>query len=724
MATLNGTQINNTYVGLLKTTDNLVLGATTPSVITDGVGNATPLSIAQQKVILEQDNQRLEVNDTQTSIKGDTVLIQDATAANFITADATTSNIGNATNYLTIDATDASFVGTVDFSTATVTGLPVDGVESVVAGTNITVDNTDPANPIISAAGGGAAGLVAGIGTSSMKSADTLTTNPSTATSINDIVLGDGAYDNTANATNGRNIIIGSGAGMTAGEFNIVIGRNALSQKGGQVTIGDSANNASGQGIVIGTGATANGSGEQLVIGLNAFGQANAGGICIGRDSNTNGLNSIALGRNSISNGTHTLAIGRASTASTEYGISIGDSASTPVNGGADGAIAIGLYATATANNAAAIGTYVTGAIADTVSIKALEVQTDSTPSAGGIIMSDAGGTDRRINIDASGQLQIDSTPVGGGGAAGLVAGAGSFSMRSDLTDLPASANAFASTAIGRNAKTDSGDSAIAIGNYSNAAGSKAIAIGSEVTASGSNSQVYGWNSSATVLGAIALGYSITADKVDTVSMKALDLQTPSTPSAGGIIMTDAGSVERRLNVNSGGELQLDNKLVGGKYADSDITVVQELGPSASDAVLLNILIPAGTFIAGDIINFKALFKSDYTGGDTNYFGMGLSTTEGTLGTAFASGFSSTNQSQFFDRTLIVNTADGSGLGTTMSSTDGAVDQNNGGQYQFPDGVNGLPFNWTVDQYLYIQAFASGIGSFVESRMLMVSKIN
>jgi len=59
-----------------------------------------------------------------------------------------------------------------------------------------------------------------------------------------------------------------------------------------------------------------------------------------------------------------------------------------------------------------------------------------------------------------------------------------------------------------------------------------------------------------------------------------------------------------------------------------------------------------------------------------------------------------------------------------MSSTDGAVDQNNGGQYQFPDGVNGLPFNWTVDQYLYIQAFASGIGSFVESRMLMVSKIN
>ena len=58
----------------------------------------------------------------------------------------------------------------------------------------------------------------------------------------------------------------------------------------------------------------------------------------------------------------------------------------------------------------------VTAAIANTVSISALEVQTNSTPTAGGIIMADAGGTDRRINIDAAGALQIDSTPVGGGG--------------------------------------------------------------------------------------------------------------------------------------------------------------------------------------------------------------------------------------------------------------------------------------------------------------------
>lgn len=43
--------------------------------------------------------------------------------------------------------------GAVNF-TGTVTGIDT-GVQSVVAGTNVTVDNTDPANPIVSAAGGG-----------------------------------------------------------------------------------------------------------------------------------------------------------------------------------------------------------------------------------------------------------------------------------------------------------------------------------------------------------------------------------------------------------------------------------------------------------------------------------------------------------------------------------------------------------------------------------------
>lgn len=46
-----------------------------------------------------------------------------------------------------VSTTDVNFTGTV-------TGIDT-GVQSVVAGTNVTVDATDPANPIVSASGGG-----------------------------------------------------------------------------------------------------------------------------------------------------------------------------------------------------------------------------------------------------------------------------------------------------------------------------------------------------------------------------------------------------------------------------------------------------------------------------------------------------------------------------------------------------------------------------------------
>src|SRR6185312_9756509 len=41
--------------------------------------------------------------------------------------------------------------------------IPTNYIESIVAGTNITIDDTDPKNPIISAAGGGGSGIVESI---------------------------------------------------------------------------------------------------------------------------------------------------------------------------------------------------------------------------------------------------------------------------------------------------------------------------------------------------------------------------------------------------------------------------------------------------------------------------------------------------------------------------------------------------------------------------------
>jgi hypothetical protein len=257
MATLTGNTVGTSYLGLIKTTDNAVIGATEKN-LTDGAGNASTLSVG---------------------------------------------------------TTSATITGNLDLTGATVTGLD-------------------------------AAGLVAGTGTGSMKSANTLTTTAPNAAGATSIALGNNAK---ATGTNG-------------------------------VGIGNGANAEWVDGISIGTSSWAQ-STYSIAIGKSAHGRLNDS-IAIGRDSQAANASGIALGLNAQTN----LFL-------------------TP--------IAIGVNSIADANNAVALGTGVTASTVDTVSVKALETQTDSTPTAGGIIMSDAGGTDRRINITAAGELQIDSTPIG-----------------------------------------------------------------------------------------------------------------------------------------------------------------------------------------------------------------------------------------------------------------------------------------------------------------------
>lgn len=120
MSTLNGKPIKDTYTGLIKTSDNAAIGGTLKA-LEDGAGNTLPIEVSE---------------------------------------------------------TEVNFTGTV-------TGVPAgpqgpqgpigpqgiegpqgpagaDGVvQSIVAGSNVTVDDTDPANPIVSAAGGGGGGLQA-----------------------------------------------------------------------------------------------------------------------------------------------------------------------------------------------------------------------------------------------------------------------------------------------------------------------------------------------------------------------------------------------------------------------------------------------------------------------------------------------------------------------------------------------------------------------------------
>jgi len=518
--TLTGLQIDASYSGLIKTGDNGAINAT-PKTLSDGLGNDACIAVG------------------------------------------TTSTV---------------FTGTADFTAATVTGLPA-----------------------------AAAGLESGTGVDSMQSAASLTTNPANAARDKSIALGD-------NASTGPD-----------GTEQVAIGSNAK-------TFHD----------------------ESVSIGANA--RSHYFGVAVGRDSDAG----------TISDKGGNIAIGNSSRAD-----------------GFDSTIAIGSAATALLEDSVALGQGVTAGYTGTVSVKALETQTNSTPTAGGIIMSDAGGTDRRINIDATGALQIDSTPVGGGGAAGLVSGAGTDSLKNadSLVTTPAVAACPGSIALGNGAtanpafgtlgsivigcnastarggvviigggatasdanstvigysatgtnnhaiavgyQTNSSSCAVAMGSAARATGAGSIAIGQTACAqngcniaigcgsctTANNSQAIGkfaraFGDSAQALGlnaaacnnysisigagsignnvcsialgfnaracanaAVAIGNAVTATTADTVSVKALETQTASTPTAGGIIMTDAGSTARRLNIDASGNLQIDSTPVGGGAA-------------------------------------------------------------------------------------------------------------------------------------------------------------
>ena len=187
--------------------------------------------------------------------------------------------------------------------------------------------------------------------------------SPADAAGLASIALGAGAEANAPNA-----ISIGPGAG----DNQPATAENAIS-------IGSTARAYGVKSMQIGYGES------------NNSGAAGEGAISIGAGD----------GYGVEADGDRSIAIG--------YG---GTNAGDQNGATANDSISIGTSTKATVSGAVGLGSGVTAAIVNTVSIKALEVQTDSTPTAGGIIISDAGSTDRRINITSAGIPQIDSDPM------------------------------------------------------------------------------------------------------------------------------------------------------------------------------------------------------------------------------------------------------------------------------------------------------------------------
>lgn len=160
MASLTGNSVGSSYLGLLKTDDNASISAVAKA-LTDGAGNALTMAVS---------------------------------------------------------TTGINFSGNVDFSAATVSGLP-----------------------------GGAAGLESGTGTDSMQSAASLTTIPASAQGANSIALG----QSTAYANN--SIVIGNGSSdADAVRVNSITIGNNINTAQYTVNIGNDQNAYGADGVCIG----------------------------------------------------------------------------------------------------------------------------------------------------------------------------------------------------------------------------------------------------------------------------------------------------------------------------------------------------------------------------------------------------------------------------------------------------------------------------------------
>jgi trimeric autotransporter adhesin len=212
MATLTGNQIDQSYSGLIKTTDNAAIGATEKE-ITDGLGTASTLKLGT----------------TSASFTG-TLDLTGATVTGLPDVD-TTYDLAAVANGANIDL---NLTGS-DATTDTV---------SIVAGTNITL--SEAAGVVTIDAASTPAGLVNGTGTDSLKQADTLTTNAANASGPQAIAIGNGAnatgsqavtIGNYSEATNVGCASIGEYASAT-GLYSSAWGRTAAASGDGAVAFG------------------------------------------------------------------------------------------------------------------------------------------------------------------------------------------------------------------------------------------------------------------------------------------------------------------------------------------------------------------------------------------------------------------------------------------------------------------------------------------------------
>jgi hypothetical protein len=181
---------------------------------------------------------------------------------------------------------------------------PAGVLQSVVAGTNVTVDNSDPANPIINATGGGGGGGITGSGT------------------IGSLPIWTGTSE------------LGDSFLQKGSTVDSLQTSNATASGTGSIAFGQNAQAISFRSVAIGASSLADTGTNPIALGYQAKAR-NDSTVSIGYNTESTGRRSTAIGAESQAYALSSTAIGRARVdATADYSVAIGVGSSRPVASG------------------------------------------------------------------------------------------------------------------------------------------------------------------------------------------------------------------------------------------------------------------------------------------------------------------------------------------------------------------------------------------------------
>ncbi len=314
-----------------------------------------------------------------------------------------------------------------------------------------------------------------------------------------------------------------------SGNYGVAIGAASRALAEAATAIGKNTTSNGADSIAIGTAATSTSAASSAIsVGKNAKTE-DQNAIAIGIDSNAKTMDSIAVGNSAKATGSVSTALGARAEALGSSAVAVGINAKAKK----DQATALGFSAQANEKNSVALGYSAISSQENAVALGSASTTTTNATSQGSVVIGGktitwsgaptvtgtgmqvsvgSAGAERQIKNVAAGEVSKTSTDAINGSQLYAVADA----LRTKYVSIKSNA-----TGTGSNENNDgaSGTDSIAIGPKSSATQTNAIALGKGAGATDSNSTAIGIGAQATGSSSVALGDSANASSSQAIAI-------------------------------------------------------------------------------------------------------------------------------------------------------------------------------------------------------------